>query len=55
MMPNMRITLCCFRQVSALYVSDDPPKHLVRICYCKSMEKLQKACDLMEAHFRQQK
>ena len=42
-------------QVSALYISDDPPKHLVRICFCKSMAKLQKACDLMEAHFKQQK
>jgi N-succinyldiaminopimelate aminotransferase len=39
--------------VSALYVSDDPPKHLVRICFCKSMPKLEKACNLMEAHFRQ--
>ena len=48
------VTLCIVRcQVSALYVSDDPPKHLVRICFCKSMPKLEKACDLMEAHFRQ--
>ena len=38
-------------QVSAFYSSPDPPRHLVRFCFCKSMEKLTAACDKMEQYF----
>jgi len=38
-------------QVSAFYVSPDPPRYLVRFCFCKADEKLHKACDLLEKYF----
>ena len=37
--------------VSAFYQSPDPPRYLVRFVFCKTDEKLQKACDLLEAYF----
>ncbi len=37
--------------MSAFYNSPDPPRHLVRFCFCKSMEKLVAACDQLEAYF----
>ncbi|KAL0036368.1 hypothetical protein WJX77_004690 [Trebouxia sp. C0004] len=37
--------------VSAFYVSPDPPRYLVRFCFCKADEKLHKACDLLEKYF----
>ena len=39
-------------QVSAFYVSSDPPKYLVRFCFCKTDDKLTKACDLLEEYFK---
>ena len=38
-------------QVSAFYVSPDPPRYLVRFCFCKADEKLHKACNLLEKYF----
>lgn len=37
--------------VSAFYASPDPPRYLVRFVFCKTDDKLQKACDLLEAYF----
>ncbi|KAA6425183.1 MAG: transaminase [Trebouxia sp. A1-2] len=37
--------------VSAFYVSPDPPRYLVRFCFCKADEKLHKACNLLENYF----
>ena len=39
-------------QVSAFYVSPDPPKYLVRFCFCKTDDKLTRACDLLEEYFK---
>ena len=41
----------CFMQVSAFYVSSDPPRTLVRFCFCKTDDKLRKACDALEDFF----
>ena len=38
-------------QVSAFYVGDDPPRHLVRLCFCKSRTKLENACNAMATYF----
>lgn len=38
-------------QVSAFYSSPDPPRHLVRFCFCKSMDKLRGAADRLQAYF----
>lgn len=37
--------------VSGFYVSPEPPKHLVRFCYCKDDAKLIAACERLEAYF----
>ncbi|KAL3157538.1 hypothetical protein ABBQ32_011995 [Trebouxia sp. C0010 RCD-2024] len=37
--------------VSAFYVSANPPKYLVRFCFCKTDDKLASACDLLEKYF----
>lgn len=42
---------CSLLQVSAFYVSADPPKYLVRFCFCKTDDKLASACDLLEKYF----
>ena len=41
----------CVRQVSAFYVSANPPRSLVRFCFCKTDDKLQRACDALEEFF----
>jgi aspartate/methionine/tyrosine aminotransferase len=38
-------------QVSAFYVSANPPRSLVRFCFCKTDDKLQRACDALEEFF----
>lgn len=38
-------------QVSAFYNSKEKPQHLVRFCFCKNDEKLQKAVALLEKYF----
>ncbi len=38
-------------QVSAFYVSADPPCHLVRFCFCKAPQKLEAACDRLQQYF----
>ena len=38
--------------MSAFYVSKDKPQHLVRFCFCKDDEKLEKAADQMELYFK---
>merc|ERR1712130_217760 len=38
--------------VSAFYVSKDKPQHLVRFCFCKDDDKLQRATDQMERYFQ---
>jgi len=38
--------------VSAFYESKDKPQHLVRFCFCKADEKLQKAANQMDLYFR---
>lgn len=47
LVPDIKFAL----QVSAFYVSPDPPRYLVRFCFCKADEKLHKACDLLEKYF----
>jgi len=39
-------------QVSAFYLSKDKPRHLVRFCFCKDDEKLERAADQMDRYFR---
>ncbi|KAG1675147.1 hypothetical protein FOA52_003370 [Chlamydomonas sp. UWO 241] len=39
--------------VSAFYVSDAPPRHLVRFCYCKDDAKIAAACERLEAYLGQ--
>ncbi len=46
-----RLTNYFALQVSAFYVSPDPPRYLVRFCFCKADEKLHKACDLLQKYF----
>jgi len=36
--------------VSGFYIGPDPPKHLVRFCYCKDDAKLHAACQRLEAY-----
>lgn len=43
--------MACALQVSAFYVSPNPPKYLVRFVFCKTQDKLTKACDLLEQYF----
>lgn len=38
-------------QVSSLYASNEAPRNLVRLCFCKTDEKLFKACQSLEAYF----
>ncbi|KAK9832533.1 hypothetical protein WJX81_006591 [Elliptochloris bilobata] len=37
--------------VSAFYISADPPRTLVRFCFCKTDDKLRQACDALESFF----
>ena len=48
---SARLTCCAPLQVSAFYISKDKPHHLVRFCFCKDDEKLQKACDQLAQYF----
>ena len=41
----------CFSQVSAFYVSPNPPNYLVRFVFCKTQDKLTNACELLEKYF----
>jgi hypothetical protein len=38
--------------VSAFYSSEDKPRHLVRFCFCKDDEKLEKAANQMDRYFK---
>ena len=44
---------CACAQVSAFYTSADPPRNLVRFCFCKTDEKLQSACQRLRQYFGQ--
>ena len=41
----------CWLQVSAFYMSKDPPRNLVRFCFCKTDEKLQNASKRLHQYF----
>ncbi|GAX86378.1 hypothetical protein CEUSTIGMA_g13790.t1 [Chlamydomonas eustigma] len=38
--------------ISGFYLSPNPPKHLVRFCFCKEDAKLHVACDRLESYFK---
>ena len=38
--------------ISGFYLSDSPPTHLVRFCYCKEDSKLLAACERLEKYLR---
>jgi hypothetical protein len=49
--PTVYYVVFYFVQVSAFYASENPPRTLVRFCFCKDDSKLERACRALREYF----